>query len=210
MLEYENKELCKSCGGRCCKKSGCDYFVSDFSLINKNEIIKALETGNISIVSALMFSKGKAGQNVVTPFLYLRARNIDRDIVDLFSMKRQCSMLTNTGCSYSLENRPSGGVNLIPDANTCYPLLNPVEEIKKWAPYQGLLSKLVKRYTGKSVNEVLRENVTEVFYEVLTKQFDGVDKREIDDILSQIDDLAICFSKEYKQAKEKAKKHVNF
>ena len=28
--KYENKEICKQCGGYCCKKSGCDYFVSDF------------------------------------------------------------------------------------------------------------------------------------------------------------------------------------
>ena len=28
--KYENIELCKKCGGYCCKKSGCDYFVSDF------------------------------------------------------------------------------------------------------------------------------------------------------------------------------------
>lgn len=30
IIEYENKELCAKCGGICCKKSGCDYFVSDF------------------------------------------------------------------------------------------------------------------------------------------------------------------------------------
>ena len=54
-MEYENKELCSKCGGRCCKKSGCDYFVSDFKIIDKNTILKVLETGNVSIVSAFKF-----------------------------------------------------------------------------------------------------------------------------------------------------------
>lgn len=53
-MEYENKEICKKCGGFCCKKSGCDYFVSDFGFITKGKIIEALETGNVSIVSAFM------------------------------------------------------------------------------------------------------------------------------------------------------------
>ena len=38
-MEYENKEICKKCGGFCCKKSGCDYFVSDFGFITKGKII---------------------------------------------------------------------------------------------------------------------------------------------------------------------------
>lgn len=53
MKKYEDKDICKSCGGMCCKKSGCDYYVSDFPSITKSEILKALETGNISIVAAI-------------------------------------------------------------------------------------------------------------------------------------------------------------
>ena len=129
-MEYENKELCSSCKGMCCKKSGCDYFVSDFERITKDEILKALLPGKISIVSA--FKKSVInGKVILTPFLYLRARNKDRDIVDLFSMKKTCSMLTDTGCSYSLEDRPGGGVNLIPKKNGCKPLKDPIEEMRK-------------------------------------------------------------------------------
>ena len=32
--KYENLEICKECGGYCCKKSGCDYFVSDLESMN--------------------------------------------------------------------------------------------------------------------------------------------------------------------------------
>lgn len=204
-MNYENKELCKKCGGMCCKKSGCDYFTSDFSVINKNSIIKALETGNISIVSTLDFDTLNNGTKVAIPFLYLRARNKDRDIVDLFSMKKQCSMLKEDGCFYSLEDRPGGGANLIPDAEMCKPLLDPVEEMLKWKPYQNLLAKLVKRFTGKSVDVVLRENVEETLYEILTEQFDGVSKIEIADIIGCINELAECFKEECDRARKRAK-----
>lgn len=204
-MEYENKEICRECGGSCCKKSGCDYYTSDFEVLNKNAILDLLKTGNVSIVSALKFSKTKDGKTIVSPFLYLRARNEDRDVIDLFSMKRQCSMLTSTGCSYDIENRPAGGVNLIPSKERCTPLLNPMDELNKWTPYQNMLSKIVTRYTGKSVMEVLREDVSTVFCQVLTKDFDGVDEREVAEITSCIQELSLCYPKEYEQAKEKQK-----
>ena len=105
-------------------------------MLNKNTVLDLLKTGNFSIVSALKFSKTKDGKTIVSPFLYLKARNEDRDLIDLFSMKRQCSMLTPTGCSYDLENRPAGGVTLIPSKERCTPLLNPMDELNKWTPYQ--------------------------------------------------------------------------
>lgn len=46
-MELENKDICTKCGGKCCKKSGCDYFVSDFDLINKNRLLEILATGNV-------------------------------------------------------------------------------------------------------------------------------------------------------------------
>lgn len=46
-------------------------------------------------------------------------------------IKKCCSLLTDSGCLYSLEKRPSGGVNLIPDENGCYQLVNQKEAILK-------------------------------------------------------------------------------
>ena len=207
-MEYENKEICAACGGICCKKSGCDYFTTDFEIINKNSMLEVLETGNVSIVSAFIFDTLANGQKKLTPFLYLRARNKNRGIVDLFSMKTQCSMLTESGCSYDLEHRPGGGVNLIPGKEVCTHLRDPRNEMLKWKQYQGLLSKLVKRYTGKTVNTVIKENVEEVFYQILTEQFDGVQKEEIKDIKSCIFDLAECFPEEYVCAKRRKEKNI--
>ena len=205
-MEYENKEICATCGGICCKKSGCDYFTTDFGVINKNSILEVLETGNVSIVSAFIFNTLGNGKKTLIPFLYLRARNKNRDIIDLFSMKTECSMLTENGCSYDLEHRPGGGVNLIPSKGACVHLRNPKDEMLKWGQYQGLLSKLVKRYTGKTVNTVIKENVEEVLYQILTEQFDGVQKTEIEDIKSCILDLVKYFPEQYINAKIRKKR----
>lgn len=205
-MELENKDICTKCGGKCCKKSGCDYFVSDFDLINKNRLLEILATGNVSITSALNIKMLPNGQKYIVPFLYLRARNKGRDVIDLFSLKRECIMLTSTGCSYSFDNRPGGGANLIPDKNgNCHSYKNPYEEMVKWAPYQSILSKLVKRYTGKSVDVVLKENIEQVCFDVLTKNFDGVSSLEIEDITSCIGEIVEVYPDCYKNALEKAR-----
>ena len=204
-MENINKELCAKCKGKCCIKSGCDYFVSDFPNINKETITTALKSGNISIVSALKIKLLPSGKKIMTPFLYLRARNVDRDVVDLFSMKKSCSMLTPTGCTYDEEHRPGGGLNLVPAPNlSCHPLKDPLEEMQKWEPYQNLLSKIVTRYTGKGVITVFKEDVERVMYEILTQKFNGVSELEIADITSCFNDLIECFPEEYESAKRKA------
>lgn len=204
-MEYENKNLCAKCGGKCCKKCGCDYFVSDFNVINKNKLLEVLSTGNVSIVALLNFKLLPNGHKAVVPFLYLRARNKDRDVIDLFSIKKECSMLNPTGCSYSLENRPGGGVNLIPSEDGCRPHKDQLKEMMKWGMYQNILSKLVKRYTGKSVDTILKENIEQVFIDVLTKNFDGVSPLEIEDITQCINELAEVYPDCYQNALERIK-----
>lgn len=189
-MEFENKDLCAKCQGKCCKKCGCDYFINDFVEINKNSILKILETNNVSIVSALKSEYLPNGKKVLEPFLYLRARNVDRGVVDLLSLKKRCSLLTDTGCLYSLEKRPSGGVNLIPDENGCYQLVNQKEAILKWGPYQNLLSKIVKRLTGKTVLEVFENDIENMLYEFINKKFEKFSETEIEEVIPLIKDFA--------------------
>ena len=123
------------------------------------------------------------GKLYANPFLYLRARNIDRPIVDLLSMKTTCSMLTNKGCSYDLQNRPSGGVNLIPKENgSCYHKEDPLVKMKEWESYQKVLEKLVKRITGYSVEERFRLDVIDLFVNLMNENFEGISEFEINDI----------------------------
>ena len=206
MSKYEDKDICRACGGYCCKKSGCDYATSNFDNLGIKSLHEKLAEGNISIVSFLTFKRLPLGILVATPFLYLRARNVDRDVVDLLSFKKQCSMLKEDGCSYTLEERPKGGVNLIPkDPKPCVPDVNPFEIVNGWEQYQNTLSRLVKRITGKSVDAKLREDVTRLFEDILEEKFEGVSEVELEDVRGMLPSLLECFPKEYKNALKNVK-----
>ena len=53
-------------------------------------------------------------------------------------MKTTCSLLKSDGCSLTLEERPKGGVNLIPDSIECYPLEDPFKIVDEWKKYQHM------------------------------------------------------------------------
>lgn len=202
-MDYENHELCRECGGRCCKKCGCDYYVSDFEALTKEALINILDTGNVSIVAAMVLKDLKSGEQLMTPLLYLRARNEGRDVVDLLSLKKQCSMLTSEGCTYSVDERPSGGVHYIPrEDNKCKRDDDPKAEFYKWLPYQNVLSRMVKRYAHMSVDARLRLDVEELFKDILNENIDGVAKEELEEVLSGLPNLVSFFPDEYERARK--------
>lgn len=202
----ENIDICKKCGGRCCKKSGCDYIPKDFNDLSTNGLYEKLKEGNISIVATLKFEKLPNGNIFANPFLYLRARNINRDIIDLLSMKTTCSQLTETGCRYNYEERPTIGKNLIPKEDLkCYPHEKPMLLMQSWESYQKVLFKLVKRFTGLTVEEKLREDAEQLFIDVLLEKFDRIDHIEIKDVKEMIFLLAQSYPQELENASKKCK-----
>lgn len=199
-IVYENSEACKKCGGFCCKKCGCDYAATDFENLKIDFLQKKLEEGYISIVSFCDFKKIN-GNLINIPFLYLRARNVNRPMVDLLSMKTSCASLINDRCRYSIEDRPKGGVNLLPIGDgKCYPYEEPLEIVKTWDSSQKVLARLVKRLTGKSVDEKLREDVYQLFCDVIGENFAGVSKIELNEIEKLIPMLAVAYPEEYVKA----------
>lgn len=197
---YENKELCAACGGKCCKMGGCQYAPKDFESLKFDYLLGKLAEGYISIVSVLDF-KVYNGKMTAQPFLYVKARNTNRPIIDLLSMRTACMSLTDTGCQYDFEHRPSGGINLIPGENgTCYRETDPMEFIMMWQPQQNVLRKLVKRLTGKSVEAQLKEDAYNLFKDILARKFDGVSEIEITEVLSGLHELSLAFPTEYHKA----------
>ena len=203
----ENKEYCKNCGGYCCKKCGCDYYPEDFKDLSFNALTEILSARNISIVSFLNFEKLPNGKLIYIPFLYLRARNVDRDIVDLVSIKKTCSMLKDDGCSYNIDNRPSGGVNLIPASNRlrCHHKENHLKHILEWERYQKVLAKFVKKYCGMSVEDKLKEDIENLFYECLIGVLDTVPIEEQEDIKKMLPSLIQAAPIEYLNAEKRYK-----
>jgi len=207
ITKYEDKEICKQCGGKCCIKSGCDYFVSDFSSMKMEELDKILNTERVSIVASFNFKRLKNQKLVYEVILSIRERNQNRDIIDLLSFKTRCASLTKNGCSYDLEKRPSGGSSLIPNKDgLCYSKVDRLKELKKWEPYQKILSKLVKKYTNKTVEEKLKEDVETLIYNVLTENYQDSLQVELQDIARMIPLLQECFPQNCEKAIQKYQK----
>jgi len=199
-VTFEDKSICSECGGFCCKKSGCDYAPSDFENLQLDYLQKRLEEGHISIVSFQHFKKVK-GKLINEPFLYLRERNINRETVDLLSMKTTCSSLLESGCRYTLDKRPKGGVNLIPVKDgPCQPFINPLDIVLEWKNYQKVLHRLVKRITGKSVNEKMSEDVYKLFCDIRDKKTEGVMEAELYDINGMLPMLKDAYPVEHNKA----------
>ena len=204
-MKYENLELCKKCGGKCCLKSGCDYSVDDFDSLSFNYLYHKLLEGNISITSSLKIIKNN-NKVRLDPFLLIRARCINSGAIDLLSIKSRCSMHTINGCKYKIDERPWGGVNLIPQKDgNCYQYKDPLEEMNRWAQYQDVLSKLVKKITGNSVDEQLRYDVIKLFEKVINKDYHNVAESEINDILNLLPILAKIYPEEVARTVNKVK-----
>ena len=195
----ENTEVCKNCGGRCCKKSGCDYWPSDLPDKTYKGILKFLENGKVSIVAMMNFKRIN-GKLCNFPFLYLRERNTGRDVVDLLSMKTPCSNLTEHGCSYTYEERPSGGKNLTPSKDgLCYTKEDNLQKVLEWSPYQKQLEKIVKRYTGLSIDNKIKEDVVTLLTDINEENFKNVSELEIIDVKRMLPMLIECYKEQAEQ-----------
>ena len=153
MKKYVDYDMCKECGGVCCKQNGCIYMPKDFSSMNFDYLKKVLNQGDISI-SGQPFN-GFLG-NAWSYMLYLRARNVNSEIVDLIPSGGPCKLLTENGCSLKEPKRPTLGLLVRPTViggpcekkfSSDYPL--------KWLEYNDVLSQLVKYYTNQDVVDVI-------------------------------------------------------
>ena len=144
MGKYENKDLCASCGGKCCKRMGCEVFPEDvkewYGSITEETIKKMIESGDFSI-------DWYEGYSMEYRYgYYIRARNINAPIVDP-SWGGQCSCLTSYGCKFDFSHRPSGGRYLIPKMNeNCASKYDKRKVAEMWEPYFHILEKIKVEY----------------------------------------------------------------
>lgn len=206
----EDLSICSECGGMCCKKSGCDYSLTDFSDLKYQTMLNELNKGDKSIVAMISFRTLHNGKLIAEPFMYIRARNVNRDIVDLISMKTRCSQLGENGCKYDYEHRPLGGRNLKPSRSKdgpCRPVISPIWIMETWKPYQKQLSKLVKYYTGMSVDKKIKIDVENLIYDVMMENFEGVLSLELADLKGFVPLLVRAFPEQAMKAKERFEKN---
>lgn len=194
--KLENKEICRKCKGKCCKLGSCEWFVSDFKSLSIKAIDTILQEGRTSIV-ALPYIRTQNGKIKCTPILYLRVRNTDRGYVDLLSFATPCASLTEDGCYFDFEHRPSGGKHLIPqEDHDCRPDYKLSEKINDWLPYQNALRKLVRKYTGKDTDEVFRNDVIKFIRDFGTEDISKIPQFRLMDMANLIQNLMLAYPEE--------------
>jgi hypothetical protein len=159
---FENYEICKKCGGECCKRCGCNYYPKDFKEMTFEHLKSILDKGEISITTCVYVNADCNNKIFIEKVLNLRARNINRPIVDLISKKNTCSVLTETGCKYSFNERPTGGILLIPDNDECINIYPPELQLEEWKKHQEVLKILVKHYTNNPFEKEFELQVAKV------------------------------------------------
>ncbi len=176
MEKYLNKKICSECGGICCKKCGCMYLPEDFVSMEYESLLNVIKIGNISISISIFnifyggnsdksptYEKISPNHNILwSYYLYLRARNINRDIIDFFGIEGTCSILGDKGCKYSDSERPSLGLSLIPRKakdGGCVQLADKYsyEIMYDWIRYQKVLEQIIINISGKTSIDLIAE-----------------------------------------------------
>lgn len=157
-MNFFNHDMCKACGGQCCKLSGCALHAThNFKgKITRKKLLSLYNTGLIS--TGLHTDKNKI-------ICYPRIINEEDDYYGV------CKLLSDYGCMLDDEHRPYGGVILIPYYDTTaknYKCL--VDEklkmdiISSWIPYQEYIRYSIshKKKRRFESEEDMREAVREL------------------------------------------------
>lgn len=148
-----NPEICKECGGECCKRCGCNFSPDDFEEISFEYLKTQLEKGYISIE----YIDRELIYDDVGVYI-LRARNQGAPIVDTtFHPRTPCILWTESGgCKLDYEHRPSDGRLLIPSRKKlfgmyreCYTTYSLANCCYEWKPHQRVLFELIKYFKDK-------------------------------------------------------------
>lgn len=162
MNNNENFEICKRCGGGCCKSYGCFYSPKDFKDLSYEALKELIEKGNISIDSFdIDLNDDEPRLQERQRNYFLRARHVGGQVVD-FSYGGVCKMLTDKGCSYSWNERPYGGKKLIPSKNhKCLGGYTKKECALDWLDHIEVLERLAEFFKQKDKEE-LEKRVNEL------------------------------------------------
>lgn len=147
-------EICKECGGSCCKATGCSLSPEDmlrrifkqreqnhkeeYLEIKENELTKEqLENWLIHsdcAIDSFGYEKGR--------LYYLRMRHKCFTFIGVDAMG-ECMALRDDGCCYTYEERPKGGRSLkASEDRRCRQEYTREMMVKDWMPYQELLREI--------------------------------------------------------------------
>lgn len=136
---FESGEICRECGGSCCKSNGCSLAPDDMLReladreVTREAVLKWLRQGDYAIDS---FSH--QGERVY----YIRMRHKFFTFIGVDAMG-ECAALTDKGCSRSFAERPTGGRCLEGRADyKCEQHYTEEKMYRDWKPYTKLLQSI--------------------------------------------------------------------
>lgn len=161
-----NAELCKGCGGLCCKSLGCHFSPFDFKEITVESIINFI---NESQCVSIDWWEGNplTNEHDNSRCYFLRIKNRNSKVIDP-SFGGVCSILTDNGCPLFFEYRPKGARELIPCEGDCLDGYCKQQAAIEWFQYQDVMKKVYDYYfeKGDVVNSPLM--LMSLFDELLT------------------------------------------
>ena len=135
-----DKELCTKCGGECCKTEGCIVLPWDIEPFTAENIQYLLDKGYYSIRAFFEFGKAYA---------FLQVREKGHGPFAVLSPHGKCNWLTEDGCLFFDEERPSMGIGLIPKPGfKCVSIIEVEEFENYWKDPKvvSVMAEVLKKY----------------------------------------------------------------
>lgn len=142
-----NTEMCKGCGGCCCKSMGCHISPFDLKEISVKSIINLIDEAQCISID-WWDGNPLTNEHDNTRCYFLRIKNRDSKVIDP-SFGGVCSILTDIGCPLSFEYRPKGARDLIPCENDCVDNYSKQQTAIDWMPYQDIMKEVYDYYFAK-------------------------------------------------------------
>lgn len=164
---YESAEVCRVCGGACCKANGCSLAPEDMLRELAEWKAKQEDGGETRKDRDAVLEKQQSGLPQRTwlerwlqasqcaidsftgqsgPCYYIRMRHKCFTFIGVDAMG-ECIALTDRGCSLSYERRPRGGRYLEGRQDRrCLQHYTREQMETDWSPYQQLLSEIWDRW----------------------------------------------------------------
>jgi len=146
---YDKPNICKECGGKCCKALPGANFPSDFGLPDTTALESALMRGLYTIDCWEGDPRTEEHDEQIDHAYYVRPAVVGREgiLVD-YSWGGRCTFLTGAGCSLEADKRPLNCQKLEPvDVNGKHCMLhdnaNKQAAAIAWLPYDKLLNKIM-------------------------------------------------------------------
>lgn len=140
MIQYTNRELCRRCGGKCCRNGGGIYSPEDFEEITFNSILKLYYDNQIMFYPVFSSKNERAGFILRVP--QKGCGKIQRGINP---ERGECSFWKEgEGCTYqNYRSRPRGCKLMIPnevnDRLRCLPIYDEEEALEEWLHYESII-----------------------------------------------------------------------